>query len=125
MVCWGFGSQRSLVFNVAEISVTGWIVARLLADGRIEFGFQPEGGARILPSGRFVPTDAQVDRWLVSSEVELDGAVLGQILARRLPDGRVEIGFILEGGARLLPPARYLPTDAGLNRWLHSSLIGG
>ena len=50
----------------------GRIVARLLADGRIEFGFQPEGGDRILPRSRYFPANARVDRWLRSSLIELE-----------------------------------------------------
>ena len=52
--------------------VEGRIVARLVADGRIEFGSQPEGGQCILPRSRFFPVNARVDSWLVSSIVELD-----------------------------------------------------
>ena len=46
---------------------TGQIVARRLADGRVEFGWQPtiegeKAGARVLPRQRNFPTDATVDR---------------------------------------------------------------
>ena len=48
------------------------IQARKLEDGKIEFGLQQrtDGGQwaeRALPSGRFFPTDARVDRWLSST----------------------------------------------------------
>ena len=56
-----------VVVNGVDI---GRISARRLADGRIEFGFTPTGGERILPSIRYFPAGAAVDRWLRSSEIE-------------------------------------------------------
>ena len=60
--------------RAAEVTVR--IVARRLADGRIEFGLQrrgPDGewGERLLPRRRFFPVDATVGRWLSSSPVTL------------------------------------------------------
>ena len=48
------------------------IVARKVADGRIEFGLQQRQadaswGERMFPTRRFFPTTATVDRWLASS----------------------------------------------------------
>ena len=77
----------------------GRIVARLLADGRIELGFQPEGGGRILPTFRHVPADAAPGLWKRSSAVSVGRDRLGWIVARRLTDGRVEFGFRPEDGA--------------------------
>ncbi|MDE0654015.1 MAG: hypothetical protein OXI26_10205 [bacterium] len=59
-----------------EPDVTVRIVARKLADGRVEFGLrqqQADGtyGSEILPRIRFFPTTAQVGRWLRSSPVDL------------------------------------------------------
>ena len=51
---------------------SGRIIARRLVDGRTEFGWQPVGGGeRVLPQQRYFPTDATVDRWLRSAEIEL------------------------------------------------------
>lgn len=52
------------------------IVARKLADGRVEFGLQTRttSGARnerLLPTKRFFPPTAAVDRWLVSSPLSM------------------------------------------------------
>ena len=53
------------------------IIARKLEDGRVEFGIQQRDddgswGGRILPSRRFFPTTARVDRWLVSTALTVD-----------------------------------------------------
>ena len=102
---------------------TGRIVAQRLEDGRTEFGWQPAGGARVLPSARYFPADAQVDRWLNSSPVEVDGAEIGRINARLRSDGRIEFAFTPTDGERILTDARYFPADARLNRWLRSTEI--
>ena len=102
--------------------VEGRIVARLLDNGQIEFGFQPEGEERILPRSRFF-SSSSVGRWLVSSAVERDGENLGRVTAMRLQDRRVEFGFIPDGGERILPRVRFFPVNARANRWLRSSLI--
>ena len=47
----------------------------------------------------------------------------GQIVARRLDDGRTEFGWQPAGGERVLPRARYFPADAGVGRWLNSSPV--
>ena len=59
---------RSSPIEVGGVEV-GRIEARLLAGGRIEFGFTPTGGERILPASRFLAVDAEVGRWLRSSEI--------------------------------------------------------
>ena len=101
----------------------GRIVARRLDDGRTEFGWQPAGAARVLPSLRYFPTDAQVDRWLNSSPVEVGGAEIGRINARLRDDGRIEFAFTPTDGERIEPPARYFPVDAQAGRWLRSTEI--
>ena len=103
-----------------SIDVVGAITARRLADGRVEFAFRPSGGARIFPEQRFVPADAELNSWLVSSDVTHVDATLGRIIARRLDDGRMEFGFRVAGGDELLPTLRFMPpvTSGG---WLRSS----
>ena len=54
------------------------IVARRLADGRVEFGLQTQAGnarwtPRLLPGRRFAPRGAALDVWLVSGPVRLAG----------------------------------------------------
>ena len=103
-----------------SIDVVGAITARQLPDGRLEFAFRPSGGARIFPEQRYVPADAELNSWLVSSAVTHVDATLGRIIARRLDDGRIEFGFRVEGGDELLPELRFVPavTSGG---WLRSS----
>ena len=54
------------------------IVARRVSDGRVEFGLETrrDGGSwgdRQVPTRRFFPAGARVDRWLGSSVITLDG----------------------------------------------------
>ena len=107
----------------SEDETTGRIVARRLDDGRVEFGWQPAGGARVLPRQRYFPADATVDRWLRSSPVEVEGAEIGRINARLLSDGRIEFAFTPTDRERITPQARYFPAAARVNRWLRSTEI--
>ncbi|MYH41286.1 MAG: hypothetical protein F4150_05900, partial [Chloroflexi bacterium] len=104
-------------------ALQGRILARRLSGGSVEFGFRPEGGELFLPDRRFFPVSARVDRWLVSSAVEPDGDVLGQITARLRADGRIEFGFNPVEGERIVPRARFFPTTARVDHWLTSSII--
>ena len=101
----------------------GRIVARRLDDGRTEFGWQPAGGERVLPRARYFPAEVGHQRWLNSSPVEVGGAEIGRINARRLSDGRIEFGFTPTDGERILPPSRYFPVGARVGRWLRSTKI--
>ncbi len=74
---------------------------------------------------------ADVPAWLRGVE-SADGAIQafeteparGRIIARRLPDGRTEFGWLPVGADdRILPRSRYFPTDAQPTRWLRSSPI--
>ena len=106
------------------------IVARRLADDRVEFGLQGRSaggswGMRLLPERRFLPASAAVDRWVASSplEVALDAR---RVVARRLADDRVEFGLQVRAvggswGERLLPEHRFFPASAAVGRWLSSS----
>lgn len=121
----GDAPPLSFDFDTAQISVSssGRIVARRLADGRTEFGWQPEGGERVLPRLRYFPANGPVGRWLNSSDIEVDGAVVGRISAHLSGDGRIEFAFTPAGGERILPRSRYLPANATADRWLRSTLI--
>lgn len=117
------------------------IVARLLDNGKIEFGLQQvlhdrTWGDRVFPRARLFPATTSVGRWLVSSAITLSAAdsddsfaedVAVRIVARKLDNGRVEFGLQQRTngswGERDLPRARYFPPTATVGRWLGSSTI--
>ena len=100
------------------------IIARRLPNDSAEFGFRLPGGNRILPTQRFLPNDAPIDRWLNSSAIELDGDELGRISARKLANGRIEFAFLTPTGERILPWWRSLAPQSPANVWLWGSEIG-
>ena len=107
----------------SEDETTGRIVARRLANGRVEFAWQTPSGARVEPRHRYFPADAEIGKWLRSSPVEVGGVELGRINARLRSDGRIEFAFTPTDGERILPPARHFPADARVGRWLRSTEI--
>ena len=119
------------------------LVARLLENGKIEFGLQQwqhdsTWSDRIFPRARLFPADTAVGRWLVSSAITLSVSDSAtdfaedthvRIIARKQADGRVEFGLQQsdDGGStwgdQLLPTRRYFPASATALRWLGSSNI--
>ena len=99
------------------------IVARLAEDGRIEHGVELSGGVQILPDNRFLPTDTEVGMWHTTGDVELDGSSIGLIRARRLADGRVQVGFRDSEGEIIAPHIAYLPADPQQGVWYRSGQI--
>ena len=99
------------------------VMARLGDDGRIEHGVELLSGFEILPAGRFLPADTQAGLWYSTEDIELDGSSLGQIRARRLDDGRVELGFRDADGIIVAPDIAYLPASLDEGVWYRSSLI--
>ena len=119
------------------------LVARLLENGKIEFGLQQRlhteaWSDRIFPRARLFPADTAVGRWLVSSAITLSVSESAtdfaedthvRIIARKQADGRVEFGLQQSDdggttwGERMLPTRRYFPTSATALRWLGSSNI--
>lgn len=99
------------------------IIARLGDDGRIELGVETSDGQQVLPDVRRLPTNAVVDQWLLSGDVEIDDTAIGQIRTRRLADGRVELGFLASDGQTITPDIRYLASDIPTGVWLRTSEI--
>ena len=99
------------------------ILARLGGDGRIEHGVELFSGLQILPERRYLPADTGVGMWYSSQDVELDGTSIGQIRARRLADGRIELGFRSIDGDDISPDIAYLPADLDEGVWYRSNLI--
>ena len=121
----GFTTVTVAQTGSGETEVTGRIIARLLSDGRIEFGWRPAGGGEdILPSQRAFPAAVDHNRWLNSSDVTVGGIKIGRINARLGEnDPRVEFAFAPAGGERIFPSARYFPENAPEGRWLRSTEI--
>lgn len=99
------------------------LIARLAEDGRIEHGVELPAGAQILPVQRFLPADAPAGVWYATSDVEVGGASIGNIRARRHADGRIELGFRDSHGAAIAPGVRFLPADLPPGVWLRSGVI--
>ncbi len=119
------------------------LVARLLENGKIEFGLQQwqhdeTWSDRIFPRARLFPAETAVGRWLVSSAITLSVSDSAtdfaddthvRITARKQADGRVEFGLQQSDdggttwGERTLPTRRYFPPSATALRWLGSSNI--
>ena len=99
------------------------IVARKIADGRVEFALQVPEGQRWLPTARFFPySTADVDRWLRSSPYRLGNGSEVRIRARRLDSGKVEFALQVGEDRQWRPEARLFPyPTATVGRWLHSS----
>lgn len=112
------------------------VATQFLEDGRMEFAIQELGeggewGERRLPQLRFFPADAELDRWLASSPLDVSTATVTdgievRVAAQRLADGRTQ--FALQEretggpwGPRRLPRSRFFPAGAAVERWLASS----
>ena len=98
------------------------VIARLGADGRVEHGVELGSGFQILPDVRQLRADAPVGEWRETSDVVSGNEVLGRVRARRLADGRIEMGFVA-GGEVIAPDIRYLPADLPEGVWFRSSEI--
>ena len=118
-----FGNEPAPASEPAAPTHTLRILARLAEDGRIELGVELADGEHFLPTARDLPADTVVDEWRVSSDVELEENPIGRIRARRLDDGRVELGFLRADGEQVLPEIRYLRADIPAGVWLRSGEI--
>ena len=98
------------------------IIARLREDGRVEHGVELASGVQILPPARLLPADTPAGVWYVSEAVEADGSAIGVIRARRLADGRIELGFRAASGEAIEPQIRFM-ADPPLGVFLRSSVI--
>lgn len=99
------------------------ILARLGDDGRVEYGVELADGSQILPDRRFMPAEARTGAWYSSDDVVLDDGSLGQVRARRLADGRTELGFRLPDGGTASPDIAHMPADPDEGVWYRSSLL--
>ena len=98
------------------------VIARLGDDGRVEFGAELVNGLQLLPDVRYLPPDAPAGEWRETGDVLLNDDLLGRVQARRLADGRIEMGFVTGSEHRQLD-VRYLPGDLPEGVWFRSSEI--
>ena len=96
------------------------ILARLGENGRVKHGVELSSGERVLPEVRYLPAGAMVNQWQVSGDVKRNGEPIGNIRARHLADGRVEMGFLSADGEVIIPDIRYLPTSLPIGVWFRS-----
>ena len=112
----------------APPTVTGQMEARRVSSGRVEVAFRPQGGARILPSGRFYTPDVtKLNRWSSSSNVYGSAGgetnrLLGQITVKHVQSGSkyyVDVCFRPAGAsARVCPaPNNFYYAAATEDRW--------
>ncbi len=99
------------------------IIAMLDEEGRIELGVELSNREQILPSRRYLSSDAPAGVWQISSDVEVNENPIGRIRSRRLDDGRVEFGFMDAVGETIIPDIRYLSEDIPVGVWLRSTEI--
>ena len=71
-------------------------------NGRVEFGFTPRDGSRILPRARYFPDEAEVGEWLVSPSITF---TLGQLTVAEMEAAILDVLF---GGE---------PAQANYNDW--------
>ncbi len=107
---------------VAALSVSAHrLLARVLEDGRVEFGVDLTNGERALPSQRSLSVDAPEGVWLRTAPIRVDGVELGRIHARRLSAGLVQATYVPVGGSRSDTQRWIVPPDAPVDAWLVSS----
>ena len=97
------------------------VIASLREDGRVEHGVEIDG-MHILPPDRLLPADAPAGAWYASGDVEVNGSVIGTIRARRLADGRIELGFRDTYGEAIEPDVRFV-ADPPAGIFVRSSVI--
>ncbi len=97
------------------------IIASLREDGRVEHGVELHG-QHFLPPSRLLPVDAPAGQWYVTGEVEVAGQSIGVVRARRLGDGRIELGFRDVNGDAVEPEIRFV-ADAPQGIFVRSSVI--
>lgn len=118
-----FGYEQPPAALVAPPPYRLRIIAKQNEDGRIEHGVELSDGEQILPSSRYLSSNATPGMWQVSSDVEVDGYPIGRVRTRWLDDGRVELGFMDVVGRTITPDIRYLSADIPAGVWLRSGEI--
>ena len=131
-----------------EVRITARQLADGRVEFALQQRVEGEWSDRILPRSRFFPVHVGHNLWLYSAPLTVSASVAGdlseepttsvasqtssedesvevRITARQLEDERVEFALQQrvdgEWGGRILPPSRFFPADAAINRWLNST----
>ena len=97
------------------------IMARLRANDSIEFGLRSSAGQQ-QPRLRFLSASVNDGRWKGSSPIELPNGTVVKIIVRRAEGERAEFGLRIEDPLQeFLPPQRYFPRNATVDKWLFST----
>lgn len=116
-----------LLANVSPIGAqdgeTVQIIARLQADGDIEFGLRTSDGDQ-LPPRRIFSASISDNGWKISSLIDVPDGPQVRIIARRSGETRVEFGLrINEPRQTFLPPRRLFSRSTPVDSWRVSSPI--
>ena len=99
------------------------IIARLQADGDIEFGLRTSAGNQ-LPPRRIFSASIRDNGWKVSSLIEVPDGTQVRIIARRAGETRVEFGLRIDEPRQVfLPPRRLFSRSTPVGSWRVSSPI--
>ena len=97
------------------------IMARLRANDSIEFGLRSSAGEQI-PRLRYLSASVNDGEWKRSSPIELPNGTVVKIIVRRAEGERAEFGLRIEDPLQeFLPPQRYFPRNATVDKWLFST----
>ncbi|MXV80819.1 MAG: hypothetical protein F4X58_08065 [Chloroflexi bacterium] len=96
------------------------LLARVLADGQVEFAADLSNGERTLPSQRQLPVEVTADRWLRTGPIAYNDQELGRIHARRLSNGLVQATYVPVGLSMDSTSRWVVPANAPIDAWLAS-----
>ena len=102
------------------------VLARLRENGSIEFGARAAHSDDVVyPRRRYLHADAPKGRWLLSTPFEIDGVLVGRIIARRLANGATEFGIRPDQDSfpDVFAAKRYFPANATVDHWLKTGIL--
>ena len=127
--------SQSLPVTVASPpTVSGQVAARLLSSGKIEFGFRPTGGSRILPRLRiYTPDTTKLTKWMSASEVygpagTEQNRLLGKVTVKHVKTTSsyyVDVCFLAAATSQRICPSsnNFYYQTATVDRWLYTGLF--
>ncbi|MDE2745692.1 MAG: fibronectin type III domain-containing protein [Chloroflexota bacterium] len=127
-------SQSLPVTVVSPPTVSGQVAARLLSSGKIEFGFRPTGGSRILPRLRiYTPDTTKLTKWTSTSEVYGPAGternrLLGKVTVKHIKTTTgyyVDVCFLAAGASQRICPSsnNFYYQTATVDRWLYTGTV--